>query len=699
MSNDLSRYSDVILGAVEEREGEAPEEGPTEENSDGEKIMEVTEAQEAEESIDTLFEDLDSDETNTDVIFADNESPSVRAYADTDYDPQKFAGSTTLTIPKGTELPQIDKIDFPRPRIALGDVIIPDDRIRKEFDPVALHSLATSMLSKGQLQPILINKDNILIAGERRLRAAKILFGSGHERWNTIWYSRRAVKDAIDTRLIELEENFRREDIAWQEQVLCVENIHEILKSTRIDWTVQQTANKLGISSTTIFRDLKLAKALRVELADANKHQLSSIRTAADAMKSLQRSRERELITELGIRLQGAQAADKERLRRILDEMATRAVEKSDDPLDRPHDLIGLDSAASASPVSFQQDTDGQEFIDVSDDGGASGDEKEGIYPSYEYEGYEGDESDAAGSYVGDVDPLFSSWDGYNPGEEPHDFLRDGPQDVHLRTPKRSELLADQLPYKIHLGDCMDILPTIPTASINCIVSDPIWGIDVDTAYFHGAKTDVHFSDAATDLVPIIPEIIKQLDRILTEDAHIYIFGGYQILPFWTSAMQNYWEVAASPLIWDKTSGYATHPERKYMASYEMCIFAAKGVPTLRTPMRDVFQFKRPAVADRMVQTQKPVMLLRTFIENSTLYGQTVLDFMCGSGSTIQAAIASGRKGIGIEIDENTHSIALKSAAEALDLYVKPQEQAEGAESNAQEGEAGTSAAAAGLED
>ena len=32
-------------------------------------------------------------------------------------------------------------------------------------------------------------------------------------------------------------------------------------------------------------------------------------------------------------------------------------------------------------------------------------------------------------------------------------------------------------PYKLTLGDCLKILPTIPDNSIHCIVSDPIWGL------------------------------------------------------------------------------------------------------------------------------------------------------------------------------------------------------------------------------
>ena len=51
--------------------------------------------------------------------------------------------------------------------------------------------------------------------------------------------------------------------------------------------------------------------------------------------------------------------------------------------------------------------------------------------------------------------------------------------------------------------------------------------------------------------------------------------------------------------------------------------------------------------------TQKPVALMREFVEIFTNKGETVLDFTMGSGSTGIACLLSGRKFIGIEMDKN----------------------------------------------
>ena len=50
---------------------------------------------------------------------------------------------------------------------------------------------------------------------------------------------------------------------------------------------------------------------------------------------------------------------------------------------------------------------------------------------------------------------------------------------------------------------------------------------------------------------------------------------------------------------------------------------------------------------------QKPVKLLKTLIELTTLEGQVVLDPFCGSGSTLVAAKSLGRQYMGFDNDEN----------------------------------------------
>jgi site-specific DNA-methyltransferase (adenine-specific) len=63
--------------------------------------------------------------------------------------------------------------------------------------------------------------------------------------------------------------------------------------------------------------------------------------------------------------------------------------------------------------------------------------------------------------------------------------------------------------------------------------------------------------------------------------------------------------------------------------------------------------------------TQKPVALMEYLIRTYTNSGDTVLDNTCGSGTTLVAAINTGRNAIGIERDPDYFQIASERVAKA----------------------------------
>jgi site-specific DNA-methyltransferase (adenine-specific) len=67
----------------------------------------------------------------------------------------------------------------------------------------------------------------------------------------------------------------------------------------------------------------------------------------------------------------------------------------------------------------------------------------------------------------------------------------------------------------------------------------------------------------------------------------------------------------------------------------------------------------------RVHPTQKPVALMEYLIRTYTNPGDTVLDNTCGSGTTLVAAINTGRNAIGIERDPGYFKIAQSRVSEA----------------------------------
>lgn len=71
-----------------------------------------------------------------------------------------------------------------------------------------------------------------------------------------------------------------------------------------------------------------------------------------------------------------------------------------------------------------------------------------------------------------------------------------------------------------------------------------------------------------------------------------------------------------------------------------------------------IIKFNRE-LKNRYHPTQKPVKLLEYLIKTYTNEGELVLDFTMGSGSTGVACLNTGRKFIGIELDEKYFNISI----------------------------------------
>lgn len=130
-----------------------------------------------------------------------------------------------------------------------------EDRQRKLID---VEDLVPSIRERGVLIPIIINDDFSLIAGERRLTATLQL--------GLPTIPVRFAKDLSerDRQIIELEENVKRQNLTWQETAEAVAKIHNLLvseasdKPEPISWSMEQTADHVGISRPSVSRYVKL---------------------------------------------------------------------------------------------------------------------------------------------------------------------------------------------------------------------------------------------------------------------------------------------------------------------------------------------------------------------------------------------------------------------------------------------------------
>lgn len=73
---------------------------------------------------------------------------------------------------------------------------------------------------------------------------------------------------------------------------------------------------------------------------------------------------------------------------------------------------------------------------------------------------------------------------------------------------------------------------------------------------------------------------------------------------------------------------------------------------TNRDMWTDLWTVESVPLANRIHDCEKPIRLLDHMITTASRPGDVVLDLFAGSGSTLEAARAAGRKAVGVEIDE-----------------------------------------------
>jgi DNA modification methylase len=234
----------------------------------------------------------------------------------------------------------------------------------------------------------------------------------------------------------------------------------------------------------------------------------------------------------------------------------------------------------------------------------------------------------------------------------------------------------------LRLGDCLEVMKTIKSGSIDAIITDPPYGTTA----------------CKWDSVIDFDLMWEQLNRIIKTNGAIVLFGSE---PFSSalrmSNIKNYkydWKYEKN-----KSTGFL-NAKRQPLLNYEdICVFYKKQCTYnpqktkaekvykrgkvkrskelnlqqsenygeqkdfiqvddgLRYPKR-IQYFNNNFTQKQQHPTQKPITLMEYLIKTYTNKNETVLDFTMGSGSTGVAANNLNRNFIGIEQEEKYFNIA-----------------------------------------
>ena len=221
----------------------------------------------------------------------------------------------------------------------------------------------------------------------------------------------------------------------------------------------------------------------------------------------------------------------------------------------------------------------------------------------------------------------------------------------------------------LYHGDARDILPCIATDAADCVITDPPYGMSYVTNH-RRADDPLRSPVQGDEDLNALRDVMPQLDRVLANNRHAYLFAGSTMLAPTLDTVSATWTVK-NTLIWDKgDAGSVGDLEAGYAVTWEAIIYASKGRRKLNGPRpRAIYRYDWTGTRDPVHPTVKPVGLLSWLMAKSTGPGELVIDPFAGSGTTLRSAKDLGRRAIGVELDERYCEIAVdRLRQESLDF-------------------------------
>lgn len=222
--------------------------------------------------------------------------------------------------------------------------------------------------------------------------------------------------------------------------------------------------------------------------------------------------------------------------------------------------------------------------------------------------------------------------------------------------------------YHLMFGDCLERMKEIPDASVDLCVSDTPYkltgggkGDGVNSKRPKGILQD----NTQLMKVPKFKEWLPDLYRVMKDGTHIYLMCNFLNLNQLMNDVQDAGFKTVNLLVWEKNN---CTPSQFYMKNCEYSLLIRKGGSKYINNIgasKTVHKFDN-IIGNKVHPTEKPIELMKFYIENSSNKGDTVLDMFMGSGSTGIACLNANRSFIGIETDEKYFDIAANRMSDCL---------------------------------
>ncbi|MBP7121149.1 MAG: site-specific DNA-methyltransferase [Methanolinea sp.] len=219
----------------------------------------------------------------------------------------------------------------------------------------------------------------------------------------------------------------------------------------------------------------------------------------------------------------------------------------------------------------------------------------------------------------------------------------------------------------LYQGDALDLLPLIPSASIDLIVTDPPFAIDFRAQRLNYNRTGAHVLEGYAEIAPdeygnFTSQWLREAFRVLSPSGSIYVFSGWNRLRDVLCGIDSAGFHTINHLIWKYQFGVFTR--KKYVTSHYHILFAVKDprkytFNKMEHYPEDVWVINREYwKGKKKTPTKLPGEIVRKILFYSSNPGDIVLDPFLGSGTVAAVCRDTGRHYLGFELVEDYYRFA-----------------------------------------
>lgn len=244
---------------------------------------------------------------------------------------------------------------------------------------------------------------------------------------------------------------------------------------------------------------------------------------------------------------------------------------------------------------------------------------------------------------------------------------------------------------RVFLGDCIEVLDTLPEKFVDVIFADPPYNLQLNNELWRPNMTKVDAVDDEWDKFSGFAEYdrftrawLTACRRVLKDTGTIWVIGSYHNIFRVGKIIQDLDFWILNDVSWVKTNPMPNFRGVRFTNAQETLIWAQKNRGEKYTfnhqtmkalngdlQMRSDWHLPLCTGKERLKKngkkahaTQKPESLLYRVILSSTKTGDTILDPFFGTGTTGVVAKRLNRHWIGIESDEGYVGLAEKRIAD-----------------------------------